>query len=293
MATEFHVNPRFRAYGRARIDIAKRANTREEWEKLWRPPQNSFPFEWGIYWKQCVEYRVGDYAAEVGFYIDVLGFPVNAFDAEYAQFTSPDGEFFIAVVPVQDLTEVTPPDSLRLQFMIHNLEQTAKELEIRGVAFERLPEPLQPGSQLMLASFRSPNGILIELWGEKKSVSSTKPLPKQPDMHTADYQQKEKTTLRKEEISRLAEKTEHGSIRVSLHDKEVPPSQVNNKIRLQSLDKLTLADSKMSTATSETSSQAIRSREANDIPIEPQDDKNQWYSYRVAKSGSVFRRSPN
>ncbi len=33
---QHHVNPRFRAYGKARIDIAMRATNQSEWEKLWK-----------------------------------------------------------------------------------------------------------------------------------------------------------------------------------------------------------------------------------------------------------------
>ncbi|MFN2197532.1 MAG: VOC family protein [Anaerolineales bacterium] len=180
MATQYHVNPRFRAYGKARLDIAARAQSREEWEDLWKPPINEFPFEWGRYWKHCVEYRVDDYAAEVGFYIDVLGFPVNAFDPNYAQFTSPDGEFFIAVVPSTPENPATPPDALRLQFMIRNLKFTASELTNRGVTFEQPPTPLQPGSQLMLAVFRSPHGLVVELWGEEKAAAVAAPSQPKP-----------------------------------------------------------------------------------------------------------------
>lgn len=171
MATQYHVNPRFRAYGKARLDIASRAQSRDEWEDLWKPPIFEFPFEWGRYWKHCVEYRVDDYAAEVGFFIDVLGFPVNAFDPNYAQFTSPDGEFFIAVVPSTPEHPATPPNALRLQFMIQDLELTASELSNRGVVFEQPPAPLQPGSQLMMAIFRSPHGLVIELWGEQAAAT--------------------------------------------------------------------------------------------------------------------------
>lgn len=162
----FHISPRIRAYGKARIDIAQRAKSRDEWQSMWKPPANEFPFQWGSYWKQCIEYRVEDFAAEVGFFIDVLGFPVNAFDPDYAQFTSPVGEFFIAVVPVLDGQAPTPADAIRLQFMVADLVETAEELERRGVLFEQKPEPCQPESNLYIGSFRTPHGILVELWGE-------------------------------------------------------------------------------------------------------------------------------
>jgi catechol 2,3-dioxygenase-like lactoylglutathione lyase family enzyme len=168
MAANVHVNPRVRAYGKARLDIARRAKTRDEWEDLWKPPINQFPFKWGRYWKQCIEYRVEDYAAEVGFFIDILGFAVNAFDPNYAQFTSPDGEFFIAIVPAGDPSLSTPPNAIRLQFMIQNIHDTTRVLEQRGVIFDQMPQPIQPGASMHLASFYTPHGILIELWGEEQ-----------------------------------------------------------------------------------------------------------------------------
>lgn len=171
---KYHVRPRFRAYGKARIDIAQRARSPEEWKKLWKPSQYTFPFEWGPYWKQCIEYRVDDFAAEVGFFIDVLGFPVNAFNPEYAMFTSPRGEFYIAVVQAQSQELATPPDTFRLQFMVSDLSRTVAELERRGILFEQAPAPITENSTMYAASFRTPHGICVELWGiEPSQVSSS------------------------------------------------------------------------------------------------------------------------
>lgn len=159
------INPRFRAYGKARIDIAQRAATREDWDRLWKKSTFPFPFTWRGSWKQCVEYKVADFPAEVGFFIDILGFPVNAFDPDYAMFTSPEGEFFFSVVPALEGEQPTPPDAIRLQFMVGSIIETARELHRRGVVFEQWPERAVDGSSLMIASFRSPHGIGIDLWG--------------------------------------------------------------------------------------------------------------------------------
>jgi catechol 2,3-dioxygenase-like lactoylglutathione lyase family enzyme len=160
-----HINPRFRAYGKARIDIAQRAATRDDWDRLWKKSTYPFPFSWGKSWKQCIEYKVADFPAEVGFFIDVLGFPVNAFDPDYAMFTSPDGDFYFSVVPVENKAEVTSPDSIRLQFMVERIMDTAVELERRGVKFDQWPGFASASSSLIIGSFRTPNGISIELWG--------------------------------------------------------------------------------------------------------------------------------
>jgi catechol 2,3-dioxygenase-like lactoylglutathione lyase family enzyme len=172
-APKYHINPRFRAYGKARLDIARRAESRQDWDYLWKQSTFPFPFEWGEHWKQCIEYRVDDFAAEVGFFIDILGFPVNAFDPDYAMFTSPGRDFFFAVVPTPDGASSTPPDAIRLQFMINNLLQTAEELQRRGVKFERFPVPCQPGASLHIGQFRTPHGICVELWGMVESGAET------------------------------------------------------------------------------------------------------------------------
>jgi len=165
MATNYPINPRVRAYGKARIDIAQRAQTPADWERLWVNPLHAFPFVWGESWKQCIEYKVDDFAAEVGFFIDVLGLPVNAFGPAYAMFTSPQGDFFFSFIPTPRGEYSTPPDAIRLQFMVADIFTTTRELEQRGIEFEHLPVPIQPGLPLHAASFRTPNGILVDLWG--------------------------------------------------------------------------------------------------------------------------------
>lgn len=160
-----YINPRFRAYGKARLDIAQRTKTRQDWDELWKGSTNPFPFNWGESWKHCVEYKVDDFAAEVGFFVDILGFPVNAFDPAYAMFTSPGGDFYIGVVPTQEKADSTPRDSIRLQFMVKDILQTTKELERRGVLFEQQPRPCQPRSSLYIGYFRTPHGIPVDLWG--------------------------------------------------------------------------------------------------------------------------------
>jgi predicted enzyme related to lactoylglutathione lyase len=161
-----HISPKVRAYGKARIDIARRVVTRQDWETLWKQPQYAFPFQWGKYWKQCIEYRVDDFASEIGFFIDMLGFPVIAFDPSYAMFSSPAGEFTFAVVETPQDIPSTPPDAIRIQFMVENITATAEELERRGVRFVQPPAPLSEGSSMYLAAFQTPHGVLMEVWGE-------------------------------------------------------------------------------------------------------------------------------
>ncbi len=175
MATNYPVNPRVRAFGKARIDIARRARSQEEWDRLWKRPTHAFPFDWGEAWKQCIEYKVDDFAAEVGFFIDVLGLPVNSLDEGYAQFTSPHGDFFFAVVPTLEDQYATPPDALRLQFMVADIFATADELQNRGIEFDQVPQPCQEGSSLYIGCFRTPHGLCVELWGNVYQPQEVEP----------------------------------------------------------------------------------------------------------------------
>ena len=170
-----NMNAKVRAYGKARIDIARRAHNRADWDTLWKKPQYGYPFRWGENWKQCVEYRVDDFAAEVGFYIDVLGLPVNAFDPNYAMFTSPDQAFYLAVVPTLEGESPTPFDAVRFQFMVTDLFPLAEELEKRGVVFEQVPQPVSESSNLYIGCFRTPHGIPIEIWGLAEEIEEVQP----------------------------------------------------------------------------------------------------------------------
>jgi predicted enzyme related to lactoylglutathione lyase len=173
MATQYRVDPRIRAYGKARIDVTRRAHNEREWQSLWREPRFPFPFTWADGWKQCMQYTVEDFAAEIGFFIDVLGFPVSAFSPNYAQFTSPDQAFFFGVAAVHEGGQVAPPDSLSIQFMLSDLDGAIQQLEQRGVVFERKPE--KEAVSPPIAVLRSPHGVRIELWGASQVQPAVQP----------------------------------------------------------------------------------------------------------------------
>lgn len=161
----YHINPKFRAYGKARLDIAQRASSEEEWDRLWKKSAHPFPFVWEGQWKQCIEYKVDDFAAEVGFFIDILGLPINALASDYAMFTSPAGDFYFSVVPAEEGEPSTPPEAIRIQFLVANIQETALELEQRGIPFELWPQACREGSSLFIGYFRTPHGICVDLWG--------------------------------------------------------------------------------------------------------------------------------
>jgi catechol 2,3-dioxygenase-like lactoylglutathione lyase family enzyme len=163
-----HINPRYRAYGRARIDIIQHVSDQQDWDRLWKSPSNTFPFLWTKGWKQCIEYRVDDYAAEVGFYIDFLGFPVDEFGPQYARLTSPTGDFYIGVEACPEGQAATPVTGFRLQFLITDVFELVEELQKRGVAFELPPRPQSRDKSMVAAAFKTPHGITVELIGENR-----------------------------------------------------------------------------------------------------------------------------
>ena len=194
-----HVSPKVRAYGKARIDIAKRVVTRQDWETLWKQPQYAFPFKWGSFWKQCIEYRVDDFASEIGFFIDVLGFPVIAFDPSYAMFSSPAGDFTFAVVQTPEGILSTPADAIRIQFMVEDIAGTVTELERRGVRFVQPPTPLSEGSSMYLAAFQTPHGILMEVWGEGMPEEATSEIPAAEEIAEVSVAEAEQSQMDDEE----------------------------------------------------------------------------------------------
>ena len=175
-----HINPRYRAYGKARIDIARRVQSQDDWDELWKDSLHpfSFSFPWGESWKHCIEYRVDDFAAEIGFWIDIIGLSVNALGPEYAQFTSPGGELCFAVAQTPPGEAATPPGTIRIQFMIQRLEETVEEMTNRSIVFINLPQVVDPGANLMVATFQTPHGICVDLWGE--SIIRFEPAEYQP-----------------------------------------------------------------------------------------------------------------
>ena len=156
--------PSVRALGEARLEAARAASTPPQWAELWQPPAHPFPFTWGECWKHTMEYRVDDFSSEIGLYIDLLGMPTIAFGPDYAMFTSPDQAFFLSVATATDEAPRTPPETIRLEFMIDGIHGTVEELQRRGVAFEQEAMPCADGSPLYTAIFRTPHGVEVKLW---------------------------------------------------------------------------------------------------------------------------------
>jgi len=185
-----HVNPRFRAYGRARIDIIQHVSNQDDWDRLWKSPSNNFPFEWTEGWKQCLEYRVDDYAAEVGFFIDFLGFSVDEFGPQYARFCSPADDFAIGIEACPAGSSARPVSGLRLQLQVTNLFELVEELQKRGVSFEHPPKINPRDKTLVSTIFKSPHGLVFELISENRYPELEVPVELARSSYETDYNEK-------------------------------------------------------------------------------------------------------
>jgi len=195
-----HVNPRFRAYGRARIDIIQHVSNQEDWDRLWKSPSNSFPFQWTEGWKQCIEYRVEDYAAEVGFYIDFLGFSVDEFGPQYARFCSPAGDFAIGIEACPAGSSARPVSGLGLQLQVTNLFELVEELQKRGVSFEQPPKIHSRDKSLVSTIFKTPHGLVIELLSQNSYPELEIPLELTGSSNETVYNEKVTSEVEKPEL---------------------------------------------------------------------------------------------
>lgn len=156
-----------KTWGTERVDFAAQAKSKEDWAR-WKKTKYEFAFEWGNCWTHCIEYKVADFQAEVGFFIDVLGCDCNSISEDYAMFMGPKREFFFSVRKPKAGETPTPSDALTIEFMIRDLFKTLERLKQRGVAVSEEPRPMQEGSTLYSASFLTPNGMQVRLWSEEK-----------------------------------------------------------------------------------------------------------------------------
>ncbi len=137
-----------------------------------RPPSDArtgFPFKWGDCWHFAVEYRVADFASELGFFVHFMGFSLNALSPEYAMFMSPGEDVFIAIKPAGQGAESRDMGAFRICFMLENILDATNRMKERGIAFDTAPQPLADVDRPMYrAELTSPNGLRIELWGFDK-----------------------------------------------------------------------------------------------------------------------------
>ncbi|MFC2150809.1 VOC family protein [Calditrichota bacterium] len=158
---------RSREAGQKRMADVKQLKSGDEWREYWktRDQASKFPFGFGDCWKHQFEYVVEDVAAEVGFYVDILGLTPMSIGEEYNMFTSPNEDFHFAFVPASPDKSVTPPRAIRIEFMVDDIVKTSRKFEDDGIVFEKHIRPYSEGSLLYHGEILTPAGITIELWG--------------------------------------------------------------------------------------------------------------------------------
>jgi len=153
-----------RAAGRRRLDLARAGLGREDVQQQWGRPADLYPFTPGECWLPHVRYLVDDYEAEIGFYIDLLGFSVVAFDDRVAMLRDPERTFYLQVSPAGEFGAVHP-ETISIEVMVGNPIAAAKDLVERGIVFDKELEPCGVGSPLMYGEFRTPHGVTVSFWG--------------------------------------------------------------------------------------------------------------------------------
>ncbi len=153
-----------REHGVRRLEIAEKAKSVEEWVALWHDPPHAYLFNWGDCWKATIEYRVEDFSAEIGFWIDIVALECNVLSSDFAMVLSPDHHFCISIKRAED-GDITPANAISIQFMLKDVCRVAAELEERGVHFEKEVAPETPGGSLYHGVLRTPSGIAVELYG--------------------------------------------------------------------------------------------------------------------------------
>lgn len=147
--------------GKKRVENFAISNTSEL-------PKNPYSPHWGSCWKLSFEYKVTNFAAEIGFFIDILGFETNIFSTSYAMFTNPDQDSFFSIIQAQGEETPTQAESIKIHFVVKDLFQLSDELKNRNVSFLQPPMSAGEGTDLYSAILETPHGVMIELWGTKK-----------------------------------------------------------------------------------------------------------------------------
>jgi hypothetical protein len=150
-----------RTLGKRRLATLARMKTREDWAKRWPKARHAYPFSWGECWKAVAEFGVKDYAAELGFHLDILGLELNASWDDHAMLKTPDGEYAFTIYRAKR----TAPE-LNLQFMLGNIEAATAALTKRRVTVvQELTAEWGEANPMRTFKLTTPNGVLITLWG--------------------------------------------------------------------------------------------------------------------------------
>ena len=153
------------ALGRERLALAEALQTPEDWKEKWKDAKHDYPFTWGDCWKAHVVFAVPHFEAELGFYLDVMGFGLNAMWDDHAMLISPDKEFSF-VICKGNPEKHAKPESVHLEFMIGNIEEAFTALQERGVPMSgELNAEWGDEHRMRTFELTSPSGYELKIWG--------------------------------------------------------------------------------------------------------------------------------
>lgn len=117
------------------------------------------PFTWwsDVGWKQTFEYPVKDFFAEVGFYLDAMGFAIASLSEDYALFTTPKEEFAFSFKKSDSQADLS---GFRLDIFTNELDTVLAEVKSRGLE-HRVFEG-SPGQRVI--GLTTPSGLPVEIW---------------------------------------------------------------------------------------------------------------------------------
>lgn len=109
-----------------------------------------------------VEYKVKDYAAEIGFWVQTFGVTLLSIDDEYALLTDADRTFTISIKADYVAHDVS---GFSLQWFTDNLGDTTDALDARGIAYETYYQ----SSNQRFVRLQTPAGVNVEIWSGHES----------------------------------------------------------------------------------------------------------------------------
>jgi catechol 2,3-dioxygenase-like lactoylglutathione lyase family enzyme len=152
--------------GKSRLETLSKIRSPEDFEKMWKEPQDAAVLKWGDCWKACVEFAVPQLEAEVGFYIEVLGFGINATWDNRVMLISSDGAYTFTLYSDKD---AQPANALKMQFMVSNIAEIDAAMRKCGVPYvQELKKVWGENNDMKTIVVKTPSGIDLTVWGKDK-----------------------------------------------------------------------------------------------------------------------------
>ena len=107
-------------------------------------------------------------------FADLFGLSKMAVKPAYVMITSPHADLFFSIVHARRNDRSTPAEVRFHPLVVKNIILPAHAMVENGPSFDRISQPLQPGSSRTISSYRTLRGDLIQQW-------------ERFDLHPAEY----------------------------------------------------------------------------------------------------------